>query len=170
MIRLFLTFSLLVGSSAAAAELKTFESPAGFYSISYPATWKLQRDGNIVNIMPPDERGAVTISAFHSDAGDMRAFLHITREPFARLEAVVKFAPFEKAPALGIAGEFREKEDKAWRYWIVRGVHLRHVFVLITANDIEADFPKRRAEYLSILDSLILREPKKANQAPDAMR
>jgi len=140
--------------------MKKLESPARFYSIQYPASWKVSREGNIVNVFPPDENGAVTISAFHSDSGDMDVFLRITREPFSRSEAVVPFSRFENAPLTGIAGEFREKQDGVWRYWLVRGVHLKHVYVLITANDLEKDFPKRRAEYLNILDSLVLNDPK----------
>jgi hypothetical protein len=153
---------LAFGSAAASgAELKKFESPAGFYSIEYPSEWKLARDGDIVNIFPPDERGAVTISAFHSESGDMQAFLHMTREPFASSEGVVRFSPYRKAPLSGIAGEFREEQDGVWRYWVVRGIHLKHVFVLVTANDVEADSPRRRSQYLSILDSLVLNDPKK---------
>jgi hypothetical protein len=73
-------------SSVFGAEMKTFESPAGFYSIRYRSDWKVYRDENLVNIVPPDERGAVTISASHSDSGDMKPFFEVTREPFANLK------------------------------------------------------------------------------------
>jgi len=123
--------------------MQKFESPAGFYSIQYPDRWKISSEENIVNIISSDEQGAVTISAFHSESGDidMQAFLQMTRdEIFANSEPVVQFSLFQKTPLAGFVGEVRKKEDMVWRYWVVRGVHQKHVFVLITANDLEENF------------------------------
>lgn len=40
----------------------TFEG--NFFSISYPADWTLEREGEIVNIFPANEIGAITISGY----------------------------------------------------------------------------------------------------------
>jgi hypothetical protein len=139
--------------------MKTFKSPDGFYTIQYPADWKVRREGGAISLLPRDERGVVTISAVYSETGEVKMCFDAMRETFAKMEAVVEFRPYEKLPVSGISGEFRQKANKTWRYWVARGLHLKHVCVLITADDVEADFPKRRPQYLDILDSIVLHEP-----------
>jgi hypothetical protein len=156
----FIIFCLFGINSVFAAETKKFESPAGFYTISYPSDWKVSTEENIVNIVPTDGRGAVTISAFYSKNGDMNPFLEMMQQLFAKSEPVAKFHSYEKTPLSGIEGEFREKDGETLHRWIVRGVHNKQVFVLITANEPDATFSRRKTEYLSILDSLALKEPK----------
>ena len=43
----------------------TYRSPAGFFSLQHPAAWSVTVKDNIVNICPPDQTGAITVSAFH---------------------------------------------------------------------------------------------------------
>ena len=90
----------------------------------------------------------------------MTSFLGATRKVVDQFETVVGLHPYERLPIRGVAGEFRDEDDGVWRYLLVRGVHLEHVFVMITANDVETKFPKMRSQYLQILDSLVLKDPK----------
>ena len=57
--------AVAVGTFAAAGEPSwvTYRSPSGFYSIDHPSDWRVEKDENIVNIIPADDSGAVTISA-----------------------------------------------------------------------------------------------------------
>lgn len=152
--------SLLLATSAFASDFATFKSPAGFYQVQYPRSWKVETEGNITNIVTPDGEGTITISAYHDDSGDFKDLMNIARRRFAEAEVVSPFEPLKAEKKKGIKGEFRTKETDVDRKWLVRAVHANRVFVFITANDSESMFEQRRDSYLKVFESLQLKDSK----------
>lgn len=152
--------SLLLATSAFASDFATFKSPAGFYQVQYPRSWKVETDENITNIVTPDGEGAITISAYHDESGDFKELMNIARKRFAEAEVLSPFEPFKTKKKIGIKGEFRTKEADGNRKWLIRAVHTKRVFVFITANDSESMFEQRRDSYLKVFESLQLKDPK----------
>lgn len=61
---LFLLFLMTALSvTAQSVPVTQYESPN--YSIAYPKDWKATDDSGIINIFPPNQIGAVTISEYH---------------------------------------------------------------------------------------------------------
>lgn len=58
-----LIITLLLGFFSFAQKQKIYESPN--YSINLPDSWKAMNEGDIVNIFPTNEIGAITISEYH---------------------------------------------------------------------------------------------------------
>ncbi|MET3538079.1 hypothetical protein [Chryseobacterium limigenitum] len=58
-----LIVTLLLGFFSFAQKLKVYENPN--YSINLPDGWKAMNEGDIVNIFPTNEIGAITISEYH---------------------------------------------------------------------------------------------------------
>lgn len=58
-----LIITLLLGFFSFAQKQKVYENPN--YSINLPDGWKAMNEGDIVNIFPTNEIGAITISEYH---------------------------------------------------------------------------------------------------------
>ena len=58
-----LIITLLLGFFSFAQKQKTYETAN--YSINLPDGWKAMNEGDIVNIFPTNEIGAITISEYH---------------------------------------------------------------------------------------------------------
>jgi len=160
MILKVMMISLLAFASVAfASEWTSHTSFAGFYKIHHPKTWKITSQGNITNIVAPDGEGAITISAYHEKQGDFSYLMKLTYKAFAKAEVISPFKLYNYKTSEGVGGEFRQMEVDGSRRWLVRGVHSKHVFVLITANDQDKQFRNRKDTFIKILDSLELKDP-----------
>lgn len=63
--KIFLAFVLLTGTLLMAQSIPTEVYDHENYSIIYPQGWKVTNDSEIVNIFPPSQIGAITISEYH---------------------------------------------------------------------------------------------------------
>src|SRR4051812_28490532 len=113
----------------------TFTSPAGFYTIQYPADWAIGIEGNIVNILPSDASGAVTISAFRGETVSVDTLRGLIERTFRGFEVISSLRPASQANWEGFQAEFMQWVDNHWRTWLVVGAYRGNVMVLATAND-----------------------------------
>jgi hypothetical protein len=144
---------------AASDGMMTYSSPAGFYTVEHPADWRVSREENIVNIYPPDESGAVTISAFRGDGVSPLALRGLIERTFKGYKVVSSLRPISQNNWDGLRAELLQSVDTGLRSWLVIGTTYGKVLVLITANDTEEAMSSRRQTYESILDSLVLADP-----------
>lgn len=63
--KIILTFLLFLGSLFYAQTIPTEIYESENYSISHPADWKVTNNDDIINIFPPNQIGAITISEYH---------------------------------------------------------------------------------------------------------
>ncbi|MGH7950808.1 MAG: hypothetical protein ACREFE_02660 [Limisphaerales bacterium] len=140
----------------------TYESPAGFYTVEHPANWKIKRDENIVNILPPEGGGEITISAFHGSGASPMALNGLMQRVFKNYEVVSPMRPLSQNNWDGLQAELLQKVETGLRSWLVIGACYRKVLVLITANDTQEAMPSQRHIYESILNSLALSDPEEA--------
>lgn len=63
--KIFLILVLFTGSLLMAQPIPTEVYDHDNYSIVYPQGWKVTNDSEIVNIFPPSQIGAITISEYH---------------------------------------------------------------------------------------------------------
>jgi hypothetical protein len=144
--------------------MTTYTSPAGFYTIEHPADWKVSRQENIVNILPRDGGGEVTISAFHGKDVSPLLVPRLIGKVFKDYEVVSPLRAVSQNNWNGLQAEFLQSVDTGLRSWLVVGACYRKVLVIITANDTQEAMPSRRHIYESILDSLVLADPGEANE------
>ncbi len=149
---------------AARDGITTYTSPAGFYSVEHPADWKASRQENIVNILPPEGGGEVTISAFHGDRVSPLALRGLIDRVFRNYKVVSPLRAINQNNWDGLRAEFLQSVDTGLRSWLVVGACYRKVLVLITANDTQEAMPSQRHIYESILDSLVLADPEEAKE------
>lgn len=64
--KIFLILVLFTGSLWMAQSIPTEVYDHDNYSIVYPQGWKVTNDSEIVNIFPPSQIGAITISEYHN--------------------------------------------------------------------------------------------------------
>lgn len=129
------------------------ESPAGFYSVQFPRAWHSSIQDNIANIMPEDESGAVTISAFHGNP-PVDKFPSMIRNVLKDETPTSDATPLSRNGWHGITQTFKNTKDN--RQWIAIVAYKTKVFVLITANEDSNQMPSRRATYERILETLEL--------------
>lgn len=145
----------------------TYESPAGFYTVEHPANWKVVRDENIVNILPPEGSGETTISAFHGGSASPMALNGMMQRVFKNHEVVSPIQPLSQNNWDGLQAEFLQPIENGSRVWLVIGACYRKVLVLITANDAQEAMPSQRHIYESILNSLTLSDPEETKGSAD---
>lgn len=63
--KIIYAFLLLVGSFVSAQSVPTETYDSENYSISHPTGWKVTNNDDIINIFPPNQIGAITISEYH---------------------------------------------------------------------------------------------------------
>ena len=142
--------------------MTTYSSPAGFYTVEHPANWRISRDGNIVNILPPEGSGEVTISAFHGSGATPLALRGLIDRVFKNYEVSSPLRAISQNNWDGLQAEFLQSVDGGFRSWLVIGACHRQTLVLITANDTQEAMPSQQHIYESILCSLILADPAEA--------
>lgn len=140
----------------------TYESPAGFYTVEHPANWKIVRDENIVNILPPEGSGEITISAFHGGGATPMALNGFIQRFFKNHEVVSPIRPLSQNNWDGLQAEFLQTVETGLRSWLIIGACYGKVLVLITANDTQEAMQSQRNIYESILNSLTLSDPEEA--------
>jgi hypothetical protein len=136
-----------------------YESPAGFYRVQHPADWRVSRDENIVNLLPPEGSGEVTISAFQGGGASPLALHGLIQRVFKDYEVVSSLRATSQNNWDGLQAEFLQAVDTGFRSWLVVGACHGSVLVLITANDTQEAMPSKRHIYESILSSLVLTDP-----------
>lgn len=63
--KIILAFVLFTGALFMGQSIPTEVYNSDNYSISHPTDWKVTNDSDIVNIFPPSQIGAITISEYH---------------------------------------------------------------------------------------------------------
>jgi hypothetical protein len=149
--------AITVGTFAAAGEPKwvTYRSPSAFYSVDHPSDWSVEREENIVNIMPDDESGAVTISAYigkpkPGQPEKIIAETFDTQQPTSPLVSVTG-SGWE-----GVRRTFLDTSLTPHREWVVVIATNASGMVIITSNEVSPRIPERAPIYLRIFDSLQL--------------
>ncbi len=121
-----------------------------------PAKWTATVDGQgALNISTPDREGAVTISCYSRPAGDADKLYQVIPKLIAQWRPV----SHEEKREAGFAGEFYDTTESPPRRILVRAMHIKKHFVLITANDLDSRFEKFRADYDRIIASFAWRLP-----------
>jgi len=146
-----------VGTFAAAGELSwvTYRSPSGFYSIDHPSDWRVKRDENIVNIIPGDESGAVTISAYIGEATTDRAERLIS-ETFTTQRPTSPLLTVVGSGWTGVRRTFDDKSHTPPLEWVVMVATNASGMVIITLNEVSPRIPERAPIYTRIFESLQL--------------
>ncbi|WP_342360040.1 hypothetical protein [Terrarubrum flagellatum] len=161
---LILLAAAAIATSVAADELKwvTYQSPTGFYSVEHPGDWRLERDENILNIIPGDKRGAVTISAYVSKSGKP------SRARVEQLISSVFRTQRPTSPLLAVTGSGWEGLKQTFiDESITPHVELQVIvatsadgMVIITSNEASPRIAERIPVYTRILRSLTLSTPR----------
>ena len=154
--------ALAVGTFAAAGEPKwvTYRSPSEFYSIDHPSNWRVEREENIVNIIPDDESGAVTISAYIGKAapGDAEQIISAT---FATQQPTSPLLTVTGSGWKGVRRTFLDKSLTPHREWVVIVATNADGMVIVTTNGVSPGIAKRAPVFARILQSLQLSTPKR---------
>ena len=138
----------------------TYRSPTAFYSVDHPGDWRVKREENIVNFIPDNEGGGVTISAYIGK-----------RPPPAVAEKLISGAlptqqptsPFLKVTGSGWKGTRRTFLDKSLtphREWEIIVATSADGMVIITSNEASPKMAERAPVYTRIMRSLRLSTPK----------
>jgi hypothetical protein len=136
-----------------------FTSPTSVYSLEYPGSWRVVREENILNIVVPDESGAVTISAYVGERADLDVVKRQLSAPFKECEVRSPVANESRNGWDGYTQEFSCANQDGPREWIATIAQNGRALVLITANDQSRRMQERKPTYLRILHSLRLLEP-----------
>ncbi len=136
--------------------MKAFTSPSGFYAVEHPNDWNDSREENIVNICPPDESGAVTLSAYHGSGATLEVGLQVFTNTFKDYTVLSSWQPAVADTWTGFTAEFAQSDATSRRIWLATCAHRKAILVLVTANDIEVAMQFRRPIYQAILDSLVI--------------
>lgn len=137
----------------------TYTSPAGFYTIGHPKNWRVSRDQNIVNIIPPDASGTITISAYHGGAPFPQFPQTWLQDTFEAETPTSEMTPFSENGWRGIKQDYIDNSAAKPLEWIAIVAESEPLFVLITANDSPQQMRMRREIYEDIMHSLVLHVP-----------
>lgn len=146
-----------VAMFAAAGEPKwvTYRSHSGFYSVDHPSDWRVARDENIVNIIPGDESGAVTISAYIGTTAPGRPEQLIS-EAFGTQQPTSPLLTVSGSGWRGVRRTFVDKSHTPHREWVVMVATNASGMVVITLNEVSPRIAERAPVYMRILESLQL--------------
>jgi len=155
--------TLAVGTLPASGESKwiTYRSPSEFYSVDHPSDWRVERDENIVNIMPHDETGAVTISAY---IGKRPASLKAEQLISVALPTQQPTSPLHTVTGSGWKGirrTFLDKSEIPHHAWEIIVATNADGMVIITSNGASPKIKERAPVYTRIMRSLKLSTPKR---------
>jgi hypothetical protein len=133
-----LTMVLLTacGLAAQGSEKWTvYISPASVYSLEHPDSWRVVREENVVNIVVPDESGAVTVSAYVGERTGLDVVKRQLSAPFKECEVRSPVANESRNGWDGYTQEFSCANQDGPREWIATIAQNGRALVLITAND-----------------------------------
>ena len=151
-------FTVAVATIAAAAEPKwvTYRSPSGFYSVDHPSDWKVERDENIVNIIPGDESGAVTISAYLGKGAAAGSPERLIWKTFDTHQPTSPLLTVTGSGWKGARRTFLDKSQTPHRELVVMVATNAGGMVIITWNEVSPKIEKMAPVYGRIFDSLKL--------------
>ncbi len=155
-----ITAGLSISAFAGEPQWLTHRSPSGFYSVNYPPDWKLQQDNNIFNIVPKDESGAVTISAYIGNAAPSLAE-YLISETFKTQQPTSPLIKISGSGWKGIRRTFLDTSETPHREWEAIMATNAYGMVLITSNEISPKTADRGPVYAKILRSLKLSTPQR---------
>lgn len=135
---------------------QSYRSPAGFYTVEHPASWHIESEEDTVNIVPEDESGAVTISAYHAELPSMDLMTTAMQNALKEQVPTSKLTDISRNGWTGIIQTFRDLKDG--REWIAIVARKGKVYVLVTVNEEQDRMADRRAIYDRILQSLRLND------------
>jgi hypothetical protein len=149
--------ALAVATFAAAGEPKwvTYRSPSGFYSVDHPSDWRVARDENIVNIVPVDESGAVTISAYLGKAAAGYPERLIS-ETFGTFQPTSPLRTVTGSGWKGARRTFLDKSATPHRELVVIVAANAGGIVIITWNEVSPRIEKMAPVHRRIFNSLKL--------------
>jgi hypothetical protein len=154
--------AVAVAALAAAGEPKwvTYRSPSGLYSVDHPADWRVERDENIVNIMPDDDSGAVTISAYlgKPPAGTPKQLI---AQAFGAHQPTSPLVTVTGSGWKGVRQTFLDKSETPHRELVVVIARSAGGMVIITWNEDSPGIAERASVYGRIFDSLKLSKPRR---------
>jgi hypothetical protein len=148
--------AVAVATFAAAAEPKwvTYRSPSGFYSVDHPSDWRVERDENVVNIIPGDESGAVTISAYLGKAAGSPE--QLISKAFSTFHPTSPLLTVTGSGWKGVRRTFLDKSQTPHRELVVIVATNAGGMVIITWNEVSPRLEKMAPVYGRIFDSLKL--------------
>src|SRR5262249_12107448 len=154
--------AIAVGTFNAAAESKwvTYRSPTAFYSVDHPSDWKVERKENIVNIVPGDESGAVTISAYIGEVPSGRAEQLIS-DTVAAHQPTSPLLTVNGSGWKGLKRSFLDKSRTPDTEWVMIIATSADGMVIITSNEASPRIAARAPVYQRIFESLKLSKPKR---------
>jgi hypothetical protein len=149
--------AIAVATSAAAGEPKwsTYRSPSGLYSVDHPSDWKVEREENIVNIIPGDESGAVTISAYLGKAAESIPE-QLVWGAFDTYQPTTPLRTVTGSGWKGVRRAFLDTSQTPHREWVAIVAKNARGMVLITSNEAEPKIEERAGIYARIFKSLKL--------------
>ena len=149
--------ALAVAAMAAAGEPQwvTYRSPSGLYSVDHPGDWKVERGENIVNILPGDGNGAVTISAYVGKPG-AGAAKQLIADGFAPHQPTSPLVTAKGPGWKGVRQTFLDKSRTPHVELVVLIATSAHGMVIVTWNEKSPGNAERASVYGRIFDSLKL--------------
>ena len=149
-------------ATLAAAEPKwvTYRSPSGFYSVDHPGNWRVERSENIVNIIPDDESGAVTISAYLGKPA-AGAPKQLISKAFGAYQSISPLVTVTGSGWKGFRQAFLDKSQTPHRELVVVIATSAGGMVIITWNEVSPRTGERASVYGRIFDSLKLSKPRR---------
>jgi hypothetical protein len=154
--------AVALGTFAAAGEPQwvTYRSPSEFYSVDHPSDWRVERDENIVNIVPDDESGAVTISAYIGQSAPGYAEQLISKA-FATMQPTSPLLKVTGSGWKGVRRTFLDKSTIPNHELVVIVATNADGMVIITWNELSPGNAAMAPVYMRILQSLRLSTPKR---------
>ena len=148
---------MAVATLAAAGEPKwvTYQSPSGFYSVDHPSDWRVEKDENIVNIIPGDDSGAVTISAYLGKpaAGYPEQLI---AETFGTYQPTSPLLTVTGSGWKGVRRAFLDKSRTPHRELVIVVAANARGMVIITWNEVSPRIAESAPVYGRIFSSLKL--------------
>jgi hypothetical protein len=156
-------FAVFMLAAADEPEWTTYRSLSGFYTVEHPADWRVERDENIVNIMPEDDSGAVTISAY---VGTMPPGLaeKMIAVAFPDARPTSALLPVTGSGWKGLKQTFVARNGTKDHHCVIVAATNASGMVIITWNEPMPVRAERIPVYTRILESLALGAPR---QGPD---
>jgi hypothetical protein len=137
----------------------SYTSPSGFYSVEFPAGWRISRQENILNLYPPWGTGAVTVSAFKREGDEPVPLTDLLRKAFMAARPLSELVAVQTNGWNSYQQEYLTQEAEGELEWIAIAAEKDQVFALITSFDLTQVMPVRRPAYLRVLYSLEILPP-----------
>jgi hypothetical protein len=134
-----------------------YEYPGGTFSVAYPSTWRATFDeaAHMANLIPPDETGAVTISAHHGMPPSEVDRIGSSAKPFG--SAVTPKVLFPQFGPNSFMQEFEKETDDGRTTFIAMFVFHPEGTLIVSGNAPSQHFGEKRQIFKRILTSIGIR-------------